>query len=110
MIAHASILLRNMLCVVTLLRRLMYLVRPRLRSIKVRVDNDCSCSEYLAPEYAMRRYLTEKADVFGFGVALEITSGRANSDSSLEEDIYLLEWAVYYSLEPIHMKHFVSYS
>ncbi|XVF39988.1 hypothetical protein PTKIN_Ptkin01aG0077300 [Pterospermum kingtungense] len=50
---------------------------------------------YLAPEYAMRGHLTEKADVFGFGiVALEILSGRPNSDNSLEHDkIYLLEWA-----------------
>ncbi|KAI3675658.1 hypothetical protein L1987_85250 [Smallanthus sonchifolius] len=52
-------------------------------------------SWYLAPEYAMRGYLTEKADVFGFGViALEIISGRSNSDSTLEDEkIYLLEWA-----------------
>ncbi|KAL6329521.1 hypothetical protein AAG906_021529 [Vitis piasezkii] len=37
----------------------------------------------------------EKADVFGFGVvALEIVSGRPNSDTSLEEEkTYLLEWA-----------------
>ncbi|XP_059441108.1 probable LRR receptor-like serine/threonine-protein kinase At1g56140 isoform X2 [Corylus avellana] len=50
---------------------------------------------YLAPEYAMRGHLTEKADVFAFGVvALEIVSGRPNSDSSLEEEkVYLLEWA-----------------
>ncbi|XP_031119165.1 probable LRR receptor-like serine/threonine-protein kinase At1g56140 [Ipomoea triloba] len=50
---------------------------------------------YLAPEYAMRGRLTEKADVFSFGVvAMEIVSGRPNSDSSLEQDkIYLLEWA-----------------
>ncbi|XP_073058818.1 probable LRR receptor-like serine/threonine-protein kinase At1g56130 isoform X1 [Primulina eburnea] len=50
---------------------------------------------YLAPEYAMRGHLTEKADIFSFGiVALEIVSGRPNSDSSLEKDkIYLLEWA-----------------
>ncbi|KAL6329805.1 hypothetical protein AAG906_037514 [Vitis piasezkii] len=50
---------------------------------------------YLAPEYAMRGHLTEKADVFGFGVvALEIVSGRPNSDTSLEEEkTYLLEWA-----------------
>ncbi|KAL4554020.1 hypothetical protein LXL04_039863 [Taraxacum kok-saghyz] len=50
---------------------------------------------YLAPEYAMRGHLTEKADVFGFGVvALEIISGRSNSDSSFEDEkIYLLEWA-----------------
>ncbi|KAK7857216.1 putative lrr receptor-like serine/threonine-protein kinase [Quercus suber] len=40
-------------------------------------------------------HLTEKADVFAFGVvALELVSGRPNSDSSLEEEkIYLLEWA-----------------
>ncbi|GLT28500.1 hypothetical protein SLA2020_034260 [Shorea laevis] len=50
---------------------------------------------YLAPEYAMRGHLTEKADVFGFGVvALEIVSGRPNSDNSQDKDkIYLLEWA-----------------
>ncbi|XP_050367617.1 probable LRR receptor-like serine/threonine-protein kinase At1g56140 isoform X2 [Argentina anserina] len=50
---------------------------------------------YLAPEYAMRGHLTEKTDVFAFGVvALEIVSGRPNSDPSLEEDkMYLLEWA-----------------
>ncbi|PHT44079.1 putative LRR receptor-like serine/threonine-protein kinase [Capsicum baccatum] len=53
---------------------------------------------HLAPEYAMRGHLTEKADVFGFGVvALEIVSGRPNSDESLEEDkIYLLEWSLTY--------------
>ncbi|KAI3810100.1 hypothetical protein L1987_19709 [Smallanthus sonchifolius] len=52
-------------------------------------------SGYLAPEYAMRGHLTEKADVFSFGVvALEIISGRPNSVSTLEhEKIYLLEWA-----------------
>ncbi|KAI3675659.1 hypothetical protein L1987_85255 [Smallanthus sonchifolius] len=46
-------------------------------------------------QYAMRGHLTEKADVFGFGVvALEMISGRPNSDTTLEDDkIYLLEWA-----------------
>ncbi|XP_002272816.2 probable LRR receptor-like serine/threonine-protein kinase At1g56140 isoform X1 [Vitis vinifera] len=50
---------------------------------------------YLAPEYAMRGHLTEKADVFSFGVvALEILSGRPNTDNSLDAKmIYLLEWA-----------------
>ncbi|XP_010243675.1 PREDICTED: probable LRR receptor-like serine/threonine-protein kinase At1g56140 isoform X3 [Nelumbo nucifera] len=51
---------------------------------------------YLAPEYAMRGHLTEKADVFGFGVvALEVLSGRPNTDYSnlVSEKIYLLEWA-----------------
>ncbi|KAL0328651.1 UNVERIFIED_CONTAM: putative LRR receptor-like serine/threonine-protein kinase [Sesamum calycinum] len=43
----------------------------------------------------MRGRLTEKADIFSFGVvALEIISGRPNSDPSLKDDtIYLLEWA-----------------
>ncbi|CAA0822383.1 Probable LRR receptor-like serine/threonine-protein kinase [Striga hermonthica] len=50
---------------------------------------------YLAPEYALRGHLTEKADVFSYGVvALEIVSGRSNSDSSLQDDkTYLLDWA-----------------
>ncbi|KAJ8627473.1 hypothetical protein MRB53_020780 [Persea americana] len=40
-------------------------------------------------------HLTEKVDVFAFGVvALEILSGGPNSDSSLEQEkVYLLEWA-----------------
>ena len=42
----------------------------------------------------MRGHLTEKADVFSFGVvALEILSGRPNTDNSLDAKmIYLLEW------------------
>ena len=42
----------------------------------------------------MRGHLTQKSDVFAFGVvALELVSGRPNSDSSLEEEKkYLLEW------------------
>ncbi|XP_050145134.1 probable LRR receptor-like serine/threonine-protein kinase At1g56140 [Malus sylvestris] len=49
---------------------------------------------YLAPEYALFGHLTEKADVFGFGVVvLEILSGRQNSYNNLDpEKISLLEW------------------
>ncbi|XP_066166585.1 probable LRR receptor-like serine/threonine-protein kinase At1g56140 isoform X2 [Oryza sativa Japonica Group] len=49
---------------------------------------------YLAPEYAMRGHLSEKADVFAFGVLmLETVAGRSNTNNSLEESkIYLLEW------------------
>ncbi|XP_010244453.1 PREDICTED: probable LRR receptor-like serine/threonine-protein kinase At1g56140 isoform X6 [Nelumbo nucifera] len=48
---------------------------------------------YLAPEYALRGHLTEKADVFGYGiVVLEIVSGRPNFYSDPEK-IYLLELA-----------------
>eukprot|EP00257_Ricinus_communis_P020286 XP_015579484.1 probable LRR receptor-like serine/threonine-protein kinase At1g56140 isoform X1 [Ricinus communis] len=50
---------------------------------------------YMAPEYAMRGHLTEKADVFSFGVlALEVLSGIPNYESnSVEKKIYLLGWA-----------------
>ncbi|KAL0731494.1 hypothetical protein Bca4012_027588 [Brassica carinata] len=46
-------------------------------------------------EYAMRGHLTEKTDVYAFGVvALELVSGRPNSDEILDDDKkYLLEWA-----------------
>ncbi|KAB2637017.1 LRR receptor-like serine/threonine-protein kinase [Pyrus ussuriensis x Pyrus communis] len=49
---------------------------------------------YLASEYALFGHLTEKADVFGFGVVvLEILSGRPNSYNNLDQEkIYLLEW------------------
>ncbi|KDP36457.1 hypothetical protein JCGZ_08587 [Jatropha curcas] len=50
---------------------------------------------YMAPEYAMRGHLTEKADVFSYGIlALEILSGIPNYENNLvEEKIYLLGWA-----------------
>ncbi|XP_028755453.1 probable LRR receptor-like serine/threonine-protein kinase At1g53430 [Neltuma alba] len=50
---------------------------------------------YMAPEYAMRGYLTDKADVYSFGVvALEIVSGKNNTNyRPKEEFVYLLDWA-----------------
>ncbi|KAG5254844.1 leucine-rich repeat receptor serine/threonine-protein kinase [Salix suchowensis] len=52
---------------------------------------------YMAPEYAMRGYLTDKADVYSFGiVALEIVSGKCNTSHRGKEDtIYLLDWALF---------------
>ncbi|XXG90305.1 hypothetical protein AAC387_Pa12g2108 [Persea americana] len=49
---------------------------------------------YIAPEYALRGYLTDKADVYSFGiVALEIVSGKSNTNYKPKEDcIYLLDW------------------
>lgn len=42
------------------------------------------CSGYMAPEYALRGYLSVKTDVFSFGVlVLEIVSGRKNHDVRL---------------------------
>ncbi|XXG90292.1 hypothetical protein AAC387_Pa12g2097 [Persea americana] len=51
---------------------------------------------YMAPEYALRGYLTDKADVYSFGiVALEIVSGKSNTNYKPEEEdcVYLLDWA-----------------
>ncbi|KAK1276483.1 putative LRR receptor-like serine/threonine-protein kinase [Acorus gramineus] len=49
----------------------------------------------MAPEYATRGYLTNKADVYSFGiVALEVVSGKRNSSwRAKEERFYLLDWA-----------------
>ncbi|RWR96288.1 Protein kinase domain-containing protein [Cinnamomum micranthum f. kanehirae] len=54
---------------------------------------------YMAPEYAMWGYLTDKADVYSFGiVALEIVCGKRNSNYRPKEDCAnLLDWA--YSLQ-----------
>lgn len=48
----------------------------------------------MAPEYAMRGYLTDKADVYSFGVVtLEVISGMSNTKYRPEEDcVYLLDW------------------
>ncbi|KAF8007042.1 hypothetical protein BT93_K1139 [Corymbia citriodora subsp. variegata] len=50
---------------------------------------------YMAPEYAMHGYLTDKADIYSFGVvALEVVSGRSNTISQKKEEcFYLLDWA-----------------
>ncbi|RWR96268.1 Protein kinase domain-containing protein [Cinnamomum micranthum f. kanehirae] len=50
---------------------------------------------YMSPEYAMHGYLTDKADVYSFGiVALEIVSGTSNTNYKPNRDgVYLLDWA-----------------
>jgi hypothetical protein len=50
----------------------------------------------MAPEYAMRGYLTDKADVYSFGVvALEVVSGKSNTNyRPNEEFVYLLDWVI----------------
>lgn len=54
----------------------------------------------MAPEYAMRGYLTDKADVYSFGiVALEIVSGKSNTNyRPKEEFVYLLDWVNFFLL------------
>ena len=48
----------------------------------------------MAPEYAFLGQLTEKADVFSYGIVLlELVSGRFNiRPDILGEQAYLLEW------------------
>ncbi|XP_021834427.1 probable leucine-rich repeat receptor-like serine/threonine-protein kinase At3g14840 [Prunus avium] len=50
---------------------------------------------YMAPEYAMRGYLTDKADAYSFGIrVLEIASGRNNTTCrGKEKSFYLLDLA-----------------
>ncbi|KAL3748715.1 hypothetical protein ACJRO7_009884 [Eucalyptus globulus] len=50
---------------------------------------------YMAPEYAMHGYLTDKADIYSFGVvALEVVNGRSNTSSQRTEECFnLLDWA-----------------
>lgn len=54
-------------------------------------------SGYMAPEYAMRGYLTDKADVYSFGVvALEIVSGKSNTNfNPMEKFVYLMDWVCF---------------
>ncbi|KAK2967497.1 hypothetical protein RJ640_010138 [Escallonia rubra] len=56
---------------------------------------------YLAPEYAMRGILSQKADIYSFGVLLlEIVSGRSNAVSRpTQETVYLLDTAYVYNKE-----------
>lgn len=53
-----------------------------------------SCRGYLAPEYATLGQVSEKIDVFSFGVlVLEVVSGRRNIDLSYPANkAYLAEW------------------
>ena len=56
--------------------------------------NECGCSGYMSPEYAMQGLFSEKSDVFSFGVLLlEIISGERNgifSDDDDEQSLTLL--------------------
>jgi serine/threonine protein kinase len=51
----------------------------------------------MAPEYAMHGYLTDKVDVYSFGIVmLEIISGTNNSVSHPQEECFsLLDWVTY---------------
>lgn len=69
-------------------------------------------SGYMAPEYAMRGYLTDKADVYSFGVvALELVSGKSNTNyRPKEEFVYLLDWVSYIWDIPSFLKDLFVYT
>ncbi|XP_062095701.1 probable LRR receptor-like serine/threonine-protein kinase At1g53430 [Humulus lupulus] len=52
---------------------------------------------YMAPEYALWGYLTDKADVYSFGVmAMEIVAGKNNMRYRPNENfVCLLDWAIF---------------
>lgn len=55
------------------------------------------CCGYMAPENAMRGYLTEKAAVYSFGiVAMEIVSGKSNANYTPEHEscVGLIDWVL----------------
>jgi serine/threonine protein kinase len=51
------------------------------------------CRGYLAPEYASLGQLSDKVDVYSFGVlCLEIISGRRNIDETMPlDEVYLAQ-------------------
>ncbi|GMI67124.1 FERONIA [Hibiscus trionum] len=68
---------------------------------------------FMAPEYALRGELTEKSDIFSFGVVLfEVLFGRRNYNDTLPPNqVYLLDYAqeplsegtIYHAIDP-HLK------
>lgn len=59
----------------------------------------------MAPEYALWGYLTNKADIYSFGVvALEIVSGKNNTNYRPENGcVCLLDWVIYVGILGINV-------
>jgi len=58
----------------------------------------------MAPEYAMHGYLTDKADVYSFGiVALEIVSGKSNNMNWPKEGCFSLVHLVSFTLMDLQL-------
>ncbi|GFQ08381.1 probable LRR receptor-like serine/threonine-protein kinase at1g53440, partial [Phtheirospermum japonicum] len=66
---------------------------------------------YMAPEYATRGYLTDKADIYCFGIVLlEIVSGKSNTNyRPKEEFVYLLDWVSFFDLVNINLFLYLSF-
>lgn len=69
------------------------------------------CRGYLAPEYATLGQLSDKVDVYSFGVlALEVVSGRKNINFDVPvSETYLTEWVCISSKQRcLHCKNFIN--
>jgi hypothetical protein len=79
-------------------------------SIHINVKHEM-CRGYLAPEYATLGQLSDKVDVYSFGVlALEVVSGRKNInfDGPVSET-YLTDWVCIFSEQRcLHCKNFIN--
>ncbi len=66
----------------------------QLWKLAIYLDLSCPYKGYLAPEYATLVQLSDKVDVYSFGILLlEIISAKENMDFTLSIDkIYLIEW------------------
>jgi len=60
----------------------------------------------MAPEYAMHGYLTDKADLYSFGiVALEIVSGKSNNMNWSKEECFSLVDLVSFTLMDLQLPY-----
>lgn len=85
-------------------------MKKSILMLQINVEHEM-CRGYLAPEYATLGQLSDKVDVYSFGVlALEIVSGRKNINFDVPvSETYLTEWVCISSKQRcLHCKNFIN--